>query len=112
MGKCSLGLPSLNKDFIIIIIIIIISEIYQTVLNSFKNLIKKIASSDILFIVIYTRKIVIIRFNIIMITVLLEYRLRLWLWLQVIIFFSITIIINHDYMISKNMFTIMIMITI
>ena len=24
MGKCSLGLPSLNKDFIIIIIIIII----------------------------------------------------------------------------------------
>ena len=28
MGKCSLGLPSLNKDFIIIIIIIIINE-YQ-----------------------------------------------------------------------------------
>ena len=26
MGKCSLGLPSLNKDFIIIIIIIIVTE--------------------------------------------------------------------------------------
>ena len=44
-----------------------------------------------------------------MITVILEYRLRLWLRLQVIFFLDYDY--NHDYMISKKSITIMIMIT-
>ena len=38
MGKCSLGLPSLNKKNIIIIIIIITTVYLKFVLKSFKSL--------------------------------------------------------------------------
>ena len=84
------------------------SEIYLVALNSWIifSLIKKIASSDretyIIYCDIYSKKSW-LRFNIIMITVLLEYRLRLWLPLPLDYDY------NHDYTISKNMITIMIM---